>query len=174
MTLAQVNALDCAAAVEVLRQCCASTEWAARMAAARPFAGVDAMIVTSTVIWSALGEADWREAFAGHPAIGDRPGAAGAGGTGRTAAWSEQEQSGVAAASPRVLERLASKNREYAARFGYIFIICATGRSAGEMLDALERRLRNDAATEIRVAADEQRKITALRLRKLVDETATR
>jgi len=83
--------------------------------------------------------------------------------------WAAQEQARVADAAPGLLERLAERNREYEARFGYIFIVCATGKSAGEMLGMLESRLRNDSGTELRIAANEQQKITRLRLAKLLD-----
>ncbi len=173
MTLGDLNGLDRAAAVEALRQCCGSTEWATRMAVARPFATVDAMLVTSVAIWSALGEPDWREAFAAHPRIG-AGGARAIGEPSEADGWSAQEQSRVADASGAVRDRLAAKNREYEARFGYIFIACATGKTADEMLAVLERRLANEPSTEIGVAANEQRKITELRLRKLVDGTRDR
>jgi OHCU decarboxylase len=171
MTLDRLNALDAETAARDLRRCCGSRAWAAHMAAARPFLSVEALQAAADRIWLALGESDWREAFAAHPRIGERAGpAAGAG----TAAWSVREQSSVATAETTVLDRLAAKNREYEARFGYIFIVCATGKSADQMLTMLERRLRHDAAQEIGVAADEQRKITRLRLEKLLAEDEAR
>jgi 5-hydroxyisourate hydrolase / 2-oxo-4-hydroxy-4-carboxy-5-ureidoimidazoline decarboxylase len=120
---------------------------------------VDAMIAAADTIWAGLDRADWLEAFAAHPKIG---GDAAKG-------WSAAEQAGAASASRDVLARLAEANREYEARFGYIFIVCATGRSAEEMLQRLEGRLDNDPLIELRVAADEQRKITRLRLAKLLE-----
>lgn len=168
MTLDSLNALDVHEAQREFARCCGSTEWAARMTAARPFVTADAMLVTADVIWSTMKNSDWREAFAAHPKIGDRAGGAG------KAAWSAQEQAGTAEASDAVLDRLASKNREYEARFGYIFIVCATGKSADEMLTMLEARLANDPAAEISVAGEEQRKITQLRLRKLLTEPGPR
>ena len=167
MTLDQLNATDVHEAQREFERCCGSTEWAARMTAARPFAGADAMLVTADVIWAALDETDWREAFAAHPRIGS-------GGAGGTSAWSAQEQAGVASADAEMRDRITAKNREYEARFGYIFIVCATGKSADEMLTMLEQRLTNDAAAEIRVAAEEQRKIMQLRLRKLLAESGLR
>jgi OHCU decarboxylase len=160
VTLGELNALDAAAAHQALLNCCGSTAWASRMTAARPFASVDVMTVVADGIWSALDEADWHEAFAAHPMIG----------ADKASAWSAQEQSSVATADPTMLDRLATKNREYQTRFGYIFIVCASGRTANEMLTLLEHRLTNAAATEIHVAAEEQRKITHLRLRKLIAE----
>lgn len=162
MTLDQLNTSDVHEAQREFARCCGSTEWAARMTAARPFASADSMLVTADVIWSALKESDWREAFAAHPKIGDV--------RLKAERWAVQEQAGTAVASTEVLDRLAAKNREYETRFGYIFIVCATGKAADEMLTMLEQRLANDAAAEIREAAEEQRKITQLRLRKLLME----
>lgn len=128
------------------------------MTAARPYAIADAMFVTGDVVWSALDRADWLEAFSSHPQIGGQS----------TNRWSAHEQSGVATATETVLDRLATKNREYESRFGYIFIVCATGKSADEMLEMLERRITNDPDRELPIAAEEQRKITRLRLEKLL------
>jgi 2-oxo-4-hydroxy-4-carboxy-5-ureidoimidazoline decarboxylase len=172
MHLDDLNGLTAADAARELLRCCGSTRWAGQMASARPFASVDAIIDAADRIWWGLGEADWREAFAAHPAIG--AGTAGrAGGAGRatsTEAWSADEQSGVVGAAADVTERLARGNRDYEARFGYIFIICAAGQSAAAMLDALERRLGNPPEQELRIAAAEQRSITRLRLRRLLGE----
>ncbi len=143
------------------------------MAAARPFAAIDAMETAADAIWRSLDRADWLEAFAAHPKIGaDRTGEAGrAGGAGRedTKSWSQHEQAGAAGAAEATLRRLADANRDYEARFGYIFIVCATGKTADEMLSLLEARLRHDATGELPIAAEEQRKITRLRLRKLLE-----
>jgi 2-oxo-4-hydroxy-4-carboxy-5-ureidoimidazoline decarboxylase len=161
VTLEELNALDAASAARELLRCSGSTAWAARMSAARPFASAEAMGASADHIWSELTGADWREAFAAHPRIGG----SGEGG------WSASEQSRVATASAATLERLAAKNRDYHARFGYIFIVCATGKSADEMLAMLEQRLTNDPETEIGIAAVQQRQITRLRLDKLLKET---
>jgi OHCU decarboxylase len=150
-----LNRLDRDAAERELLRCCGSTRWARSMAASRPFTSVDAAADTGDAIWSSLDHADWLEAFAAHPRIG------GAG----TDEWSRREQSGVTDASRAELERL---NRAYEARFGYIFIVCATGKSAGEMLQILERRLANDPEHELQAAAEEQRKIIRIRLAKLL------
>jgi 2-oxo-4-hydroxy-4-carboxy-5-ureidoimidazoline decarboxylase len=180
MTLGEVNALDAAAAARELLRCCGSTRWAEKMTAARPFVTVDAMMIASDAIWSALDRADWLEAFGAHPKIGTDARL-----TPRTPAlperealaersWSAQEQAGVASATDDVLDRLAAKNREYEARFGYIFIVCATGKSAAEMLRMLEQRLTHDPDTELRAAAGEQRQITRLRLAKLLGVASAR
>lgn len=163
MRLEELNALDEDAATRELGRCCGSARWAREMAAARPFAGVDAMAATADALWAALDPADWLEAFGAHPKIGESGGAGGAGG------WSEDEQRGVAGAAEITRRRLAEANREYEARFGYIFIVCASGQGATELLSVLERRLTNDPTAELAVAADEQRKIARLRLAKLVE-----
>jgi OHCU decarboxylase len=161
MRLADLNALDDGAAVEAFRRCCGSSRWAAQMSAARPFADVAALSAAAERIGSTLDREDWFEAFAAHPKIG--AGRAGA-------SWSEQEQASVALAADETLRRLAEANRAYETRFGYIFIVCATGKTAGEMLTLLERRLRHDAGDELEIAAEEQRKITRLRLTKLLEQ----
>jgi OHCU decarboxylase len=167
MTLADLNALDDDAAVRAFLRCCGSSRWAHRMAEARPFADTDAMAATADAMWRALAEPDWLEAFAAHPQIGSR--SAGPGGS-AASAWSDEEQAGVAAAAAQTRRRLAEANSDYQARFGYIFIVCATGKTADEMLALLEGRLRHDAVDELRLAAEEQRKITRLRLIKLLEE----
>ena len=159
MRLADLNTLDDEAASRAFLRCCGSTRWAAQMAAARPFAGVEALAASADAIWRALAEADWLEAFAAHPRIGS------SGGSG----WSDDEQAGVAGAPEQTRRRLEEVNRHYEARFGYIFIVCATGKTADEMLVLIERRLRHRPGDELRIAAEEQRKITQLRLRKLLE-----
>jgi allantoicase len=138
-----------------LTACCAARRWVTAMAERRPFRSLDGLLDTSDEIWSGTGPEDWHEAFAAHPRIGERKGSA----------WSAEEQAGAAGAEARFLEA----NRAYEARFGHIFIVCATGRSADEMLALLHARIDNDREREIRVAAEEQRKITRLRLQKLVN-----
>lgn len=140
------------------------------MTQARPFATADGMAAVADRIWSSLEPADWLEAFASHPRIGEREaGGAGRAGQAGHAGWAAEEQAGAESAAREVRERLARGNAEYEARFGYIFIVCATGRTVDEMLRTLEQRLGNDADTELRVAAGEQRKITRLRLAKLLE-----
>jgi 2-oxo-4-hydroxy-4-carboxy-5-ureidoimidazoline decarboxylase len=140
-------------------RCCGSRRWADGMTAARPFASADAMMMTGDVIWSALDRADWLEAFAAHPRIGDS----------QAVGDAAQEQAGAAGADAAVKQRLAERNRDYEARFGYIFIVCATGKSASDMLEILERRLAHEPGRELPIAAGEQRRITRLRLAKLSD-----
>jgi allantoicase len=138
-----------------LPRVCGSSEWVTRLLAARP---LDDAFAAADEIWSSLSEDDWREAFAAHPRIGEKKGGA----------WSAQEQSGVRSAADETMQKLAETNRAYEERFGHIYIVCATGKSADEMLRIATERLGNDAKTELRVAAEEQRKIMHLRLRKLV------
>lgn len=165
MTLESLNALPEPEARRALLDCCGSRVWSETMAAARPFADVEQLHAVADAAFAQLGRDDLLEAFAGHPRIGERA-AAGAGD--RHARWSEGEQSGARAAEPDVSAQLAAGNREYEERFDHVFLICATGRSATEMLEALRRRMRNDPETEITVAAEEQRKIMHLRLEKLL------
>jgi 2-oxo-4-hydroxy-4-carboxy-5-ureidoimidazoline decarboxylase len=161
VTLGELNALDAGAAAGEFLRCCGSARWAQRMAAARPFARVDALAARADAIWSELEPHDWLEAFAAHPEIG---------GSGEVSTWSTQEQSGVAGAGEQTRRRLVEANREYRSRFGYIFIVCASGKTGEQMLARLEARLRHDADDELRVAAEEQRKITKLRLAKLLEQ----
>jgi OHCU decarboxylase len=182
MRLDDLNAMDDAGAEQALLRCCGSARWARRMAASRPFTSAAALAEAADGAFETLERADWLEAFAAHPKIG--AGAAGrAGGAGgnqddrpalgelpsRVEGWAAEEQALVAQMADTTRQRLADANRDYQARFGYIFIVCATGRSGDEMLGLLERRLGNDRESELRIAADEQRKITHLRFTKLLD-----
>jgi OHCU decarboxylase len=147
-------------------QCCGSTAWACGMSARRPFVGADELLRAAEEAWRNLDEEDWLEAFSRHPQIGDSKAATRQ--SGNEEEWSRREQSGVGAADAAARRELDELNRRYAEKFGYIFIICATGKSADEMLAALRARLQNDPAAEIANAAEEQRRITKLRLEKLL------
>jgi 2-oxo-4-hydroxy-4-carboxy-5-ureidoimidazoline decarboxylase len=153
-------------AVEALLRCCASRRWALEMVAARPFESRRQLFERSDEIWWKLDEEDWLEAFSAHPKIGDIDSLREK--YSATKTWSEGEQQGVSTATDETLERLAAANDAYEERFGYIFIVCATGKSAREMLAILEERLPNEAVKEIRIAAGEQAKITRIRLEKLL------
>lgn len=149
----------------MLAACCGARRWVERMLARRPFGSRERLLDAAQREWFALGEPDWREAFSHHPKIGDRealrqrfP---------ATAHLSEGEQAGVSAAPEAILDALADGNEAYERRFGHIFIVCATGKSAGEMLALLRERLGNEPADEIRIAAGEQAKITSRRLMNL-------
>ena len=163
--LGLLNAMSTDEARAALRRCNGSTVWAEMMERARPYEDVPALLRIAERIWWSLGEGDHREAFAAHPKIGEAKVPA----TG-DATWSTDEQRSAAAAAAQTLARLAEQNRAYEAKHGFIFIVCATGRSADAMLADLEARLGNSAALELRTAAEEQAKITRLRLIKLIGE----
>jgi len=149
----------------LLFNCCGSTRWVALMVALRPFGGRDRLLGAAQDAWHAVSVDDWKEAFSHHPKIGDRDMLQAK--FALTRHFSEAEQAGVSGASDDVLEALADANRAYEAKFGYVFIVCATGRTAAEMLALLRHRLANDPVTEIQIAATEQARITALRLQAL-------
>lgn len=132
----------------------------------RPFESLSEMLEISDRIWEECDIDDYMEAFAGHPRIGDVESLAKK--YASTKAWAGGEQKGVEGADRAILERLAKGNADYEERFGHIFIVCATGKSAAEMLALLEARLNNDPEHEITVAAEEQNKITRIRLKKLL------
>ena len=165
MNIAAINAWTQAEASEAFRRCCGSTRWSREMEELRPFDSEAAVLEAAERVWWALEASDWLEAFAAHPKIGARGGARAE--HAATAAWSKAEQSGAERATGDVLEKLFLLNGRYEARFGYIFIVCATGKSAEEMLAAIESRLLHSPEDEIRWAAAEQAKITRLRLEKI-------
>jgi 2-oxo-4-hydroxy-4-carboxy-5-ureidoimidazoline decarboxylase len=150
------------AARRILQRACGSTRWIERMLTRRPFGSDAALKAAAREEWFALGEHDWLEAFSHHPKIGDRAPLAAR--FPSTHDLSAKEQSGAAGASADVIAEFSEANHAYVNRFGFIFIVCATGKTAEEMLRTLRDRLGNDRATEVRIAADEQAKITALRL----------
>jgi allantoicase len=168
--LARLNALSLDEARAALRRCCGSSRWAEAMAAARPFEEVPALLRIAERTWWALDEAAHREAFAAHPAIGARGDHARA--PAGDAAWSAGEQRAAQAAGDPVLVELAEANRAYLERHGFLFIVCATGRSAEAMLADLRARTPRASADELRTAAEEQLQITRLRLHKLIGELA--
>lgn len=146
----------------VLTRACGASRWVDRMMARRPFGNGARLLRAARVEWFGLTEADWLEAFSQHPKIGDSDSLAA-----RFPAshdLSTKEQAGVSTAHASVLSELAEANETYLDRFGFIFIVCATGKTAEEMLALLRARLPNNRATELRIAAEEQAKITALRL----------
>jgi OHCU decarboxylase len=161
MTLAELNSMPLYRAEEELLKCCGSKIWARTMARRRPFASQDRVARAAEEVWRALQTSDWLEAFAAHPRIGESK-------PGPSRDWSTQEQSGTHGATATVAGALAEANQEYCARFGFIFIVCATGKSAEEMLAVLRSRLSNAPDREIQIAAEEQNKITMLRLAKLI------
>ncbi|HET8775946.1 MAG TPA: allantoicase [Thermoanaerobaculia bacterium] len=140
-----------------LLKVCGSLRWTEAVAAARPYASWEDLVARAAAAWSALDEADWLEAFGAHPRIGERK-----------AGWSQQEQSGVQSAAGETMRALAEGNLAYEEKFGFVYLICATGKSADEMLASLRERMGHSRDEEVRIAAEEQRKITELRLEKLV------
>ena len=167
MTLSELNQLPKPALAKALQTCCGSTAWVESMRAIFPVADAETLMAESTKQWSNLREADWREAFTHHPKIGGDVEALRAK-FASTSTWAEGEQASVKQASQTTLEALATGNEDYERRFGYIFIVCATGKTAAEMLVLLQARLPNPPADEILIAADEQDKITRIRLEKLL------
>lgn len=166
ITLEQLNLLHELQAERRLLACCGSRAWARGVAAGRPYYDFEQLLATSDRVWRSLTPDDWREAFARHPRIGER---ATAGRNTTAEHWSEREQARARAAGEAALAELAEVNAEYEDRFGHVFLICATGKTADQILDNARSRLGNDADTELRIAAEEQRRITHLRLRKLLD-----
>ena len=166
---AWLNALPADAAEDEFLKCCGSRRWAREMADGRPYETLEAVVANATDVWWLLQPRDWLEAFRSHPKIGEKKTAGPV--SMQAQKWSSQEQAGVAEASRETGEELALLNRTYEQKFGFIFIICATGKTSEEMLSALRERLDHDAEVELRIAAAEQNKITELRLRKLLQAT---
>ena len=166
MTLDELNRLSRTGAALAFSRCCGSSQWAKTMALKRPYQDEEELMSAADSVWKRLSEDDWLEAFACHPRIGGKnardedPSPAGT--------WARAEQAGALAASQQVLDALTACNAEYEKKFGYLFIVCATGKSGDEMVDLLRQRMRNGPREEIRVAAEEQRKITGLRLKQLI------
>lgn len=161
-----LNALDGAALRAALQRCCGAQRWVEGMIAARPFASTAALYDSAERVWSGLAREDYLEAFSHHPRIGEDAAALRARFP-QTAAWAQGEQAGVAGADDAMLAALAANNRRYFERFGYIFIVCASGKSAPEMAALLAVRLDNEPDIELAIAAREQARITRLRLEKL-------
>jgi allantoicase len=164
--LDRFNSLADKKAAAALLDCCGSQEWVRRMLASRPFLSADELTQAADEIWNSLSRKEWLRAFRHHPRIGGKK--AQSKQSANAGKWSAKEQSGVAPAARDTRAALAAANRAYEAEFGHIFIICATGKSAEEIQQELQRRLGNDRETELRTAAEEQRKITRLRLEKLL------
>ena len=169
VTLGELNALRAADCAEMFAACCGSSRWVSDLVARRPFASLDELRRIGDEIWWTLDADDWLEAFAHHPRIGGTRSASPQ--SERASSWSAGEQSAVTTAAASARTELAAINDEYEAKFGFIYIVCASGRSATELLEIARRRLTNDRDTELRVAAEEQRQITNLRLGKLITES---
>ncbi len=165
-----LNQLDPQAARARLARCCGAQRWVTHLLEQSPFASTAQLRHAADELWWVLGPDDWREAFTHHPKIGDMASLRTK--FASTQTWAAGEQASVSEASEAILAGLARGNAAYEQKFGYIFIVCATGKSAQEMLTLLEQRLPNDPATELKIAAEEQRKITQIRLGKLIDDLA--
>jgi allantoicase len=158
--------LECDAAA-ALHNCCGASRWAKAMAETRPFASAEQLFHAAEKCFLELTREDWLESFRAHPRIGEKKAAASPAAL-AAAGWAEQEQAGARSADAATVTALAEANRAYETRFGHIFIICATGKTPAEMLAACKRRLANDAEKELSIATDEQRRITHLRLEKII------
>jgi 2-oxo-4-hydroxy-4-carboxy-5-ureidoimidazoline decarboxylase len=169
MNLAELNAAPRAKAAEVFTACCGSSRWVSRMISRRPFASLADLLLAANEVWASLDREDWLEAFAHHPRIGEHASAVAQNDRGRQ--WSSSEQSAAAMAPEATRGQQQSVNAAYERRFGYIYIVCATGKTPDEMLAIARHRLANDPEKEIEVAAEEQRKIMGLRLEKLLAAT---
>jgi OHCU decarboxylase len=165
--LAWLNELPAEEARNELRKCCGATRWTEAVEQSRPYRNLEELIARANEIWWSLTAPDWLEAFHSHPKIGEKKSAEPV--AAQSQQWSSQEQRGVQNATPDAVEKLARLNREYEEKFGFIFIVCATGKSSDEILALLEQRLQNEPAAELPIAAAEQAKITELRLRKLLE-----
>ena len=165
MNLEELNQGDSEQACIELLKCCGSSQWTEKMLAARPYNSVSHLLELEGQIWSDLGEVDYLEAFAAHPKIGaSKP----PDNAKNTESWTGKEQAGMMSADEQTKLKLKTENQKYAEKFGYIFIVCATGKSASEILELLRIRLENSPETELEIAAGEQMKITNLRLNKML------
>lgn len=161
--LARWNSLPKKDAAQEILPCCGSKAWADGMAKRRPISSEPALLAACDEVWWSVSESDWLEAFRSHPRIGE---SADHSSPARSASWSTEEQRKVAVADIDLRSALAEANRKYEERFHRIFIICATNRSAPEILEILQRRLHNDDSTELQESAEQQLQIAHIRLRK--------
>jgi 2-oxo-4-hydroxy-4-carboxy-5-ureidoimidazoline decarboxylase len=168
--VAALDAMPSHEAAALLVTCCGASAWVSGMLARRPFGTLHRLLAEADEVWWSLTPDDWLEAFAHHPRIGERASAVPQGE--RARAWSSEEQRGASVAAAGMRQALAEANREYEARFGHIYLVSASGKTGAEMLASLRERLANDPATELRVAAAEQAKITRRRLSRMLDAAA--
>lgn len=167
--LARWNALDPADAAREVLTCCGSQAWAIALAAQRPIADEASLIRISSSIWLSLAKEAWQEAFNSHPRIGQKHAQTHA--TKESLNWSSNEQHSALSADDATKLALEEANQRYEQRFGGIFIVCAAGKTSAEILTLLETRMRNDDATELREAVEQQRQITQLRLNRWLEST---
>ena len=166
MAISFINNLSRENTFSALEKCCVSKTWINGMVNSIPFDSANALFLASDKSWASCAEPDWLEAFTGHPKIGDVSSLAKK--FANTHTWAGNEQSGMNKADMKIIEQLAKGNQDYEGKFGFIFIVCATGKSAKEMLDLLLLRLPNSREKELKIAAAEQHKITRIRLGKLL------
>lgn len=159
MTLDEFNALDEADALSLLLSCCGSREWATRMNAVRPFGTMETLLNAADYEWLRLSEVDWMEAFGAHPRIGERT----------ESPVSLREQSAIYSADEKIARAIVTANADYDRRFGFIFLVFATGKTPEQILKLMKDRLMNPREVEIRIAVGEQMKITRLRMRNLIE-----
>ena len=165
--LAQWNLADNEFAMAAMMDCCGARRWAAAMVDLRPAGAETELYEAADRLWKTMAEQDWLEAFACHPRIGERKAALHA--SHRSSTWSGQEQSSVQTAADAVLVALAEGNARYEEKFGFTYIVCATGKEPEEMLAILEIRLGNTRNSELREAAEQQRQIMHIRLKKWLE-----
>lgn len=169
MKLEEFNRLPTAEAQTLLNQCCAARDWVHAMVSGRPYANTQQLLEAADQVWQEMDENNLLEAFSAHPQIGNVVSLLEK--YASTKAMAAGEQSAIVTASKATIEELARANRTYLEKFGFIFIVCATGKSAQEMLDLLYKRLPNSRKQELINAAEEQRKITAIRLQKCLEKS---
>jgi len=163
------NGLPTEEAASEILPCCGSHAWAEKLAAQRPFSTLESLFAASDAVWLALDHSDWQQAFDSHPRIGQRHAQSA---TAQSLSWSSGEQSAAMASQDYAAKvALAEGNREYEAKFGRIFLICASGKSTQEILVVLRERMGNTADDELREAVEQQRQITQLRLRRWLEAT---
>lgn len=166
MTPAHLNTLDGSAFVQTMLGCCGAKRWGELMSRRRPYDSATDLHDAADLVFNQFVQADWLEAFSAHPCLGDMNSLSMA--FHGNQQWSAGEQAGVNAADEKTFRALAKGNTAYERRFGYIFILCATGKSVHQMLDALNQRLQNTPDEELTIAASQQRQITHLRIDKLL------
>jgi len=167
LQLAEFNNLSEAESIEFLEQCCSAAKWAQRVSASRPYDSQEELLKSAEITWAGMLEQDWLQAFDGHPQIGDPDSLKKK--YQSTHGLASNEQSGVQLASDATIDALAAANQSYLDKFGFIFIICATGKSAEQMLQSINSRLGNSRPQELQNAAAEQFKITCIRINKLIN-----
>jgi len=167
MTLEELNTIEPKTAKAALSKCCGSSKWADQMIKARPFANKKKLLEAADRIWNSLAPPDWLEAFSHHPRIGkiEDPEAKFT----STQSWATEEQKGVQDAPRKVIQELAKENLDYEKRFNHVFLVCATGKTAEEMLALLRIRMKHTPDLELKTAAQEQINITHIRLEKLLN-----